>query len=109
MNQIIIEYPLEWLEWYVGYPFPAYSEFKPVYPPKWWEGMTAWCRDEKCNHEFALRDIEVTDRFRRVDNNECHVWHSCPKCGTRSFTRKVLFYIIEDQVIAHLKKHNKIP
>jgi hypothetical protein len=106
-NETIIEdYPVEWINFYVGY-FPNYSEFKPTLP-KWWEDMQSQCRNDECDHQYPLKDAEVFDPF--VDQstcrgNEVYVRHNCPKCKEENYTRKILYYILEDQIIAHLYKH----
>jgi hypothetical protein len=109
-NETIIEdYPLSWLEFYTGWGFPNYSQFKPTYP-KWWEDMKARCWNDECGHTYFLKDVEVYDPF--VDEttcrgNEYYVRHSCPKCGKMIYTRKMLFDILKDQVVLHLNKHKQ--
>lgn len=106
-NETIIEdYPVGWINFYIG-SFPNYSEFKPTFP-KWWKDMEAICRDDKCNNQYFIRDVEVFDPF--VDQstcrgNEVYVRHSCPKCKSENFTRKVLYDILENQILAHFHKY----
>lgn len=111
-NKTIIEnIPLPWIEWYTGWGFPNYSEFKPTYP-KWWENMQIPCRDDDCGNRYFLRDVEVKDPFVDVTKfcgSEYHVRHNCPKCGLYNFTRVMLFDILKDQIKDHIKKHCEQP
>jgi hypothetical protein len=111
-NETVIEdIPLSWIEWYTGWGFPNHSEFKPTYP-KWWENMKAKCRDDKCDHRYFLKDVDVNDPFIDVTKFRCveyHVRHDCPKCGLYNFTREILSVILKDQIIDHIKKYRGQP
>jgi hypothetical protein len=106
-NDTIIEgYPVQWINFYLG-SFPNYSEFKPTFP-KWWEDMESQCGNDECDHQYPIKDVEVFDPFVDLSTwrgNEAYVRHNCPKCGAKNFTRKVLFDILEDQILAHFYKH----
>lgn len=108
-NETVIEnIPLPWIEWHTGYGFPNHSEFKPTYP-KWWEGMKARCRDDKCDHRYFLQDVDVDDPFIDVNkfgrHLEYYVRHNCPECGLYNFTRELLSEILKDQIFDHIEKH----
>ena len=111
-NETVIEdIPLVWIEWYTGWGFPNHSQFKPTYP-KWWENMQTPCRDDDCGNRYFLRDVEVKDPFVDVSKfcgGEYYIRHNCPKCGLFNFTRVMLFDILKDQIIDHIKKHRGQP
>jgi hypothetical protein len=111
-NETVIEnIPLPWIEWYTGYGFPNHSEFKPIYP-KWWGNMQASCRDDGCDNRYFLRDVEVDDPFvdaSKFCGGEYYIRHNCPKCKLYNFTRVMLFDILKDQIIDHIKKHRGQP
>ena len=104
---IIEDFPLDWLEFYFGFGFPNYQQFRPTYP-KWWEGMTALCRNEGCGQRYRLQDVKVDDPFvneTTCRGSEYYVRHSCISCGFKNLTRIMLVDVLKDQILEHIKKH----
>lgn len=101
-GKIIENIPVAWLQFYTRGKFPKPLEFKPFFP-KWWKDITSQCGE--CENIFKLKDTEIFDPFVNevlFCGTEYYVFHNCPKCKKRGFSRQLTIKIFEEQMMVHI-------